>query len=104
MATRGGGTSGGHQSGGKKMNVGVGIDPADFSRDAYEVDMHAVNGTIVRLSLVVAPHKAQRKKTEILIFERLEEHQMCVTVARSSPIVSPEMDKLVVMVGPVLGI
>lgn len=41
------------------MTVGVGVDPPDFSRDAYEVgmDMDGVNGTIVRLSLVVVPYE-----------------------------------------------
>ena len=59
MAPRGRGTSGGHRSGGKKMAVGVGIDPRDFSRDAYKAGMHTVcQRTIVSLSLVVVPYKA----------------------------------------------
>jgi len=49
------------------MTVGGGVDPPGFSRDAYEA---GTPGTIVRLSLVVAPHKAQEIKRKILILER----------------------------------
>ena len=47
MASRGGGTSGGHRSGGRKMTVGDGVDPPGFSRDAYGGGMQSVNGTVL---------------------------------------------------------
>jgi len=40
------------------MTVGVGVDPEGFNRDAATAGMRIVNGTIVRLSPVVTPHKA----------------------------------------------
>jgi hypothetical protein len=43
-----------------EMAVGVGVDPQDFSRDAYEAGMQSVNDTIVRLSLVAVPTRCKK--------------------------------------------
>ena len=87
------------------MTVGDGVDPPGFiSRDAYGAGMSTVSGTIVRLSLVVITAQGVRNKAENINLRTLREHQTCVTVARSPPIVSPEMGKLAVMVGQFPGI